>query len=46
MLYVYLDGRYRSLGEIIGWAVPSPDGRRIAFLNRIVATNAWLIERG
>jgi serine/threonine protein kinase/Tol biopolymer transport system component len=46
MLYVYLDGRYRSLGDIIGWVVPSPDGRHVAFLNRIVATNAWLIERG
>jgi hypothetical protein len=46
MLYVYLNGRYRSLGDISGWAVPSPDGRRIAFLNRIVATNAWLIEQG
>jgi serine/threonine protein kinase len=45
MLYVNLDGRYRSLGDIMGWAVPSADGRRIAFLNRIVATNAWLIER-
>lgn len=44
MLYVYLDGRYRSLGDIMGWAVPSPDGRRIAFLNPIVATNAWLIQ--
>jgi Tol biopolymer transport system component len=43
MLYVYRDGRYRSLGDITGWAVPSPDGRRVAFLNRIVATNAWLI---
>jgi hypothetical protein len=46
MLYLYLDGRYRSLGDIIGWVVPSPDGRHVAFLNRIVATNAWLIERG
>jgi hypothetical protein len=46
MLYVYLDGRYRSLGDIIGWVVPSPDGRHVAFMNRIVATNAWVIERG
>jgi len=44
MLYVYLDGRYRSLGDIAGWAVPAPDGRRIAFLNPIVVTNAWLID--
>ncbi|HET6219788.1 MAG TPA: protein kinase [Acidobacteriaceae bacterium] len=45
LLYVYLDGRFQSLGDIHGWAVPSPDGRRVAFLNTIIATNAWLIER-
>lgn len=45
LLYVHLDGRFQPLGDIQGWAVPSPDGRRIAFLDRIVATNAWLIER-
>jgi Tol biopolymer transport system component len=45
LLYVYMDGRFQSLGDIHGWAVPSPDGRRVAFLNTIVATNAWLIER-
>lgn len=45
LLYVYLDGRFRSLGDIQGWAVPSPDGRHVAFLDRIVATNAWLLER-
>jgi len=43
--YVYLDGRFRSLGDIHGWVVPSPDGRRVAFLNPITAQNAWLIER-
>jgi hypothetical protein len=45
LLYVWRDGRFRSLGDIQGWAVPSPDRRRVAFLDRIVATNAWLIER-
>lgn len=45
LLSVRADGRLHSLGDIQGWAVPSPDGRRIAFLNRIIATNAWLIER-
>ncbi len=45
LLYVWPDGRFRSLGDIPGWAVPSPDGRRVAFLNGIAATNAWLIER-
>jgi hypothetical protein len=45
LLYVYLDGKFHSLGDIHGWAVPSPDGSRVAFLNTIIATNAWLIER-
>jgi eukaryotic-like serine/threonine-protein kinase len=43
--YVYLDGRFHSLGDIHGWVVPSPDGRRVAFLNPITAQNAWLIDR-
>lgn len=45
LLYVWPDGRFQSLGDIPGWAVPSPDGRRVAFLNRIVASNAWIVER-
>jgi hypothetical protein len=45
LLYVYLDGRYRSLGDIQGWAVPSPDGKRVAFLDRTIATNVWVVER-
>ena len=45
LLYVSLDGQFHPLGDIWGWAVPSPDGRRVAFLNTIIATNAWLIER-
>lgn len=43
LLYVYPDGRFDPLGDIQGWAVPSPDGWHVAFLDRIVATNAWLI---
>src|SRR4051812_19864073 len=46
LLYVYLDGRYRSLGDIQGCAVPCPNGRRVAFLDRAVGTNAWLLKRG
>jgi hypothetical protein len=45
MLYVHPDGRFDPLGDIQGWAVPSPDGRHVAFLDRIVATNAWLLSR-
>jgi hypothetical protein len=29
LLYVYLNGQFRSLGGIQGWAVPSPGGRRV-----------------
>jgi DNA-binding winged helix-turn-helix (wHTH) protein len=43
-LYAHPDGRFQSLGDIQGWAVPSPDGRKVAFLNRIIATNAWMIR--
>ncbi len=45
LLYVWRDGRSTSLGDIPGWAVPSPDGRRVAFLNQIMAANAWLLDR-
>jgi eukaryotic-like serine/threonine-protein kinase len=45
VLYMYLNGRYRSLGDIQGWAVPSPDGKGVAFLDRTIASDAWLIER-
>jgi eukaryotic-like serine/threonine-protein kinase len=45
LLYVWPDGRSRPLGDISGWAVPSPDGRHVAFLNRIISSNAWVIER-
>ncbi len=45
LLYVWPDGRFQSLGDISGWAVPSPDGRRMAFLNRIITVNAWMLER-
>lgn len=45
LLYVYRDGHFTSLGDIQGWAVPSPDGRRVAFLDRVIASNAWLIDR-
>jgi hypothetical protein len=45
LFYVDLNGSFRSLGDIAGFAVPSRDGRRVAFVNSIVAANAWLIER-
>jgi eukaryotic-like serine/threonine-protein kinase len=45
LFYVDLNGGFRSLGDIAGFAVPSRDGHRVAFVNSIVAGNAWLIER-
>jgi eukaryotic-like serine/threonine-protein kinase len=45
MLYAYPDGSFRPLGDMLGAAVPSPDGRRVAFVNPLTATNAWLIDR-
>jgi len=45
LFYVYLGGGIHPLGDIQGWAVPSPDGRHVAFLTNIITTNAWLIER-
>jgi len=44
LLYVDLNGAKTSLGDIQGWVVPSPDGRRVAYLNNIAASNAWLIS--
>ncbi len=45
MFFVLPDGRYYLLGDIQGWAVPSPDGRRLAFRNRTTASNAWVLDR-
>ena len=44
MDYVQQDGRLFPLGDIQGWAVPSPNGRKVAYLNKISASNAWIIE--
>jgi eukaryotic-like serine/threonine-protein kinase len=45
LLYVNPNGSFRSLGDIPGFAVPSRDGHHLAFVNSIVAANAWLVER-
>jgi hypothetical protein len=43
MMFVYPGGRPRLLGNIERLAVPSPDGRMLAYLNRIEALNVgWL----
>jgi serine/threonine protein kinase len=45
ILYLRPDGQSTPLGDIQGWVVPAPDGRKVAYLNRIVAANAWIIDR-
>jgi hypothetical protein len=44
MIYVQRDGRLFPLGDIQGWAVPSPNGRKVAYMNRISASNAWIVD--
>ncbi len=45
MFFVFRDGRSHLLGDIQGWAVPAPDGRRVAFVNRSTASNVWVLDR-
>ena len=45
MFFVFPDGRSHLLGDIQGWAVPAPDGRHVAFVNRSTASNAWVLDR-
>lgn len=44
LLFIDLDGQRTPLGDIQGWVAPSPDGKKVAFLNNIAATNAWLMK--
>jgi hypothetical protein len=45
VLYVWPNERGRSLGDLPGGQYPARKMRRVAFLSRIVATNAWIMER-
>jgi eukaryotic-like serine/threonine-protein kinase len=38
-------GQLTSLGTIHGWAVPSPDGKKLAYLDNINDANVWLLSR-
>jgi hypothetical protein len=29
----------------IGWAIPAPDGKRLAFWKTRVTSNVWMLER-
>jgi hypothetical protein len=45
---VDLHGRAKPLlqdmQKEVGWAIPSPDGRRIAFWQAGGSSNAWLLQ--
>jgi hypothetical protein len=45
LLFVDPDGRFHPLGEMRGWALPSPDGKRVVFTDSNVAANAILVKR-
>ncbi len=45
LLFVEPDGRFHPLGGMRGWALPSPDGKRVVFTDSNVAANAILVKR-
>ncbi len=47
LLYVDSQGTARVLQRLDygSWGVPSPDGRRLAFTDRIMLANAWMIDQ-
>jgi hypothetical protein len=44
LFFCDLQGHLNPLGDIYGWAVPSPDGKNVAYLNRITQSNAWMLS--
>jgi eukaryotic-like serine/threonine-protein kinase len=45
IVYCDREARLHSLGDINGWIVPAPDGKRVAYLNTLLETNAWIAAR-
>lgn len=49
LLYVDLQGNaraaWRPKGMIVGWAIPSRDGKHLALHIHSVSANAWMLER-
>jgi serine/threonine protein kinase len=47
LIYIEPDGHARLLYRSVSntWAVPSPDGRHLAFVDDGVDSNVWMIER-
>jgi hypothetical protein len=48
ILNMDLNGRVRTMLEddnmVIGWAIPSPDGHRLALLKASGTSNVWMVE--
>jgi DNA-binding winged helix-turn-helix (wHTH) protein/Tol biopolymer transport system component len=48
MLNIDLNGRVRTMlkddNMVIGWAIPSPDGHRLALLKASGTSNVWMVE--
>jgi Tol biopolymer transport system component/DNA-binding winged helix-turn-helix (wHTH) protein len=46
LFFVNLQGKAKLIRQIAGptWGVPSPDGRKLAFLDHIVDSNVWLLR--
>ncbi len=45
MYHCGLDGHLTYLGPIHGWAVPAPDGKKVAYLDRVYEGNVWMMRR-
>ncbi len=44
MYFSDMQGKVSFVGNISGWAVPSPDGTKVAFLHRVVSANVWTLN--
>lgn len=47
MLYASLDGKthvLRQFNQFVTWALPSPDGRHLAFSRESFSSNVWMLE--
>jgi len=45
MYFFGMDERLSSLGAIYGWAVPAPDHKKVAYVDRLYEANAWILNR-
>jgi hypothetical protein len=47
LVYIRRNGRFNVLREspVITWGLPSPDGKRLAFVDQTLSSNLWSIDR-